>query len=168
MIQGAKSSFLTFPDEIDQTKVKFKEIFESAIPVQGTRKFHKFVPKDSNHIKAFHISSDSTGELKCVTGTSNILNDIIEIKVGSYVVCMYNGQKYIGFVESYNEEFDDFLINFLTPKGPSSFYAFPDKEDSCNIIKEDIIGMLACPELKAGTSRVQYKFINKEITKLMN
>ena len=63
MIQGAKSSFLTFPHDIDQTKVKFKEIFESAITVQGTQKFHKFVPKDSNHIKAFHISSDSTGEL---------------------------------------------------------------------------------------------------------
>ena len=138
--------FLTSPDEIDQTKVKFKEIFESAITVQGTRKFHKFVPIDSNHIKAFHKSSDSTGELKCVTGTSNILNDNIEIKVGSYVVCIYNGQKYVGFVESYNEEFDDFLINFLTPKGPS-FYAFPDKKDSWNILKEDMIGMLACPGL---------------------
>ena len=104
--------FLTSPDEIDQTKVKFKEIFESAITVQGTRKFHKFVPIDSNHIKAFHKSIDSTGELKCVTGTSNILNDNIEIKDGSYVACMYNGKRYVGFVEPYNEEFDDFLINF--------------------------------------------------------
>ena len=51
-------------------------------------------------------------------------------------------KKYVGFVESYNEEFDDFLIIFLTLKGPS-FYAFPDKKDNCNIIKEDIIGMLA-------------------------
>lgn len=124
--------------------------------------------EDSNHIMAFHMSSDSTGELKSVTGNTNMTNDDIDIKVGSYIVCFYNKQKYLGFIESYNEEFDDFLINFLTPKGLSSFYTFPDKKDSCNIIKEDIIGVLSCPELKAGTSRIQYKFINKEISKLMN
>ena len=134
----------------------------------GTHKFHKFVPINIKQIKEFHMSSDCEGEVKYVTGNTNILSNPIDIKIGCYVVCLYNGQKYIGLVESYNAEFDDFLINFLTPKGLSSYYAFPNKKDCCNIIPEQIIGMLTCPELKAGTSRVQYKFNNKELAKLMN
>ena len=134
----------------------------------GTRKYHKFVPVNSQQIKAFHISSDNEGEIKYVTSSTNIIINSIDIKVGSYVVCMYNGQKFVGFVESYSNEFDDYFINFLTPKGLSTYYAFPNAKDCCNIITEQIIGVLSCPELKAGTSRVQYKFKNKELKKLMN
>ena len=55
----------------------------------------------------------------------------------------------------------------MTPKGFSMYYTFPEVKDSCNIISKDI-GTLNCPDLKAGTSRVQYKFKDKELKKLMN
>ena len=58
------------------------------------------------------MSSDNEGEIKYVTSSTNIIINSIDIKVGSYVVCMYNGQKFVGFVESYSNEFDDYFINF--------------------------------------------------------
>ena len=84
------------------------------------------------------------------------------------MVCLYDGQKFIGIVESYNSEYEDYLIYFMTPKGLSSYYTFPDIKDSVNVISENIIGMLSCPELKTSSSRLQYTFNNKELKKLMN
>ena len=104
--------FLTSKEEIAKTEEELKDIFESVITVPGTQKFHKFVPVTPQQIKAFYTSSDRQGEIKCVTGNTDIVNNCVNIKVGSYVVCLYNGQKFVGFVESYNNEFDDFFLCF--------------------------------------------------------
>ena len=166
---GSKiKSFLTSAEEIEETEQQLTERFEGAKRIPGTRKYPKFLPVSETQMIAHHISNDNEGDLKYVTGDKENLNAYKDVKVGSYVVCIYNGQKYVGIVESYNSEFEDFLINFMTPKGFSKYYTFPEVKDSCNIISEDIIGTLNCPNLKAGTSRVQYEFKDKELKKLMN
>ena len=66
-------------------------------------------------------------------------------------------------VDSHDEEFDDFNINFLHPSGFSSFYYYPSVKDTCNIDKHDIIKILSSPSLKPGTQRIQYSFLKKEL-----
>ena len=159
--------FVTSAEETEETEQQLKERFEGAKRIPGTRKYHKFLPVSQTQIIAHHISNDNKGDLKYVTGDKENLNAYKDVTVGSYVVCIYNGQKYVGIVESYNSEFEDFLINFMTPKGFSKYYTFPEVKDSCNMISEVIVGILTCLGLKAGTFMMQHKFKDKGLKKLM-
>ena len=43
-----------------------------------------------------------------MTGGKEILDMCKDVKAGSFVVCLYDGQKIIKIVESYNSEYEDF------------------------------------------------------------
>ena len=84
--------------------------------MEGTQRFHKFVPQNQSQLKVFETSSDITGYIKCITKESSSTRNI-EVNIGNYVVCVYDDKIWIGLVNEYEEEFDDFLISFLYPQG---------------------------------------------------
>ena len=69
---------------------------------------------------------------------------------------------WIGLVNDYEVEFNDFLINFLHPQGFSNQYKFPMFPDRCYVPKENIINVLKTPSLIGG-SRISYSFNEKEL-----
>ena len=150
------SFFLTTPQDIEISSQELKHRLEVAKTIPGTRSFHKLIPENETQIRAFHISSDIEDQIKYVTGGKKILDICKYVQEGSYVVCFYEGKKFIGIVESYNSEYDDYIINFMTPNKLSSFYTFPEIKDSFSVLSEHIIGILTDPEVKAGTSGLQY------------
>ena len=91
----------------------------------------------------------------------------VDSKIGDFVVCTYNQLNWVGLVESYDEEFDDFGVSFLYPSGFNKFYYFPEKKDFCHVIAENILGILPTSNLKAGTTRIQYQFNEAELKSIM-
>ena len=129
--------------------------------MEGTRRFHKFVLQNQSQLKVFETSSDITGYIKCITKESSSTRNI-EVNIGNYVVCVYDDEIWIGLVNEYEEEFDDFLISFLYPQGFSKQYKFPAFPDRCYVPKEKILGVLKTPNLIGG-SRIAYSLNEKEL-----
>ena len=80
----------------------------------------------------------------------------------SFANLLYDKKVWIGLVNDYEEEFNDFLINFLHPQGFSNQYKFPMFPDRCYVPKENIINVLKTPSLIGG-SRISYSFNEKEL-----
>ena len=70
-------------------------------------------------------------------------------------------------MDSYDEEFGDFGISFLYPSGFCKYYYFPETKDFCHVIIEHILEILPTPNLKAGTTRIQYEFNEAELKNIM-
>ena len=143
--------------------------FSEAVTITGTQKFHKFIPIDNETIKVFELSCDSEGmEIKIVK-PQYVRSKKFQMnpQIGNYVVCSYNSDKWVGFILSYDEEFEDFEIKFLHPRGINKFYYFPEIVDKCNISSENINGILQTPSLNAGTKRIQYHFPSEKLKELM-
>ena len=87
----------------------------------------------------------------------------VNIDIGTHIVCLYMGSKWIGMINSYSDEFDDYIVNFMQPPGYSKYYVFPSIEDSCPVPKANIISILSNPNLNCGTTRIQYVFDSKEL-----
>ena len=77
--------------------------------------------------------------------------------LGSFVACPYDSKLWIEVLEVYEENFNDFFVDFLHPNGINPSYRFPGKKDECHIKTEDVLGLLPPPNLHDG-SRIQYKF----------
>ena len=104
---------------------KSNERFSKCILIHGTLKYHKFVPINEFKIKVFEISSYENGVEKYIQKKENekiFLNPTFHPNNGDFVVCNYNKLKWIGFVDTYDDEFGDFGISFLYPSGYKKYY----------------------------------------------
>jgi hypothetical protein len=86
----------------------------------------------------------------------------LDIKIGDYVVASYDNILWIGKVEDYDENYDDYLLNFLYPSGINIIYKYPERSDKCRILKEHIVKILTPPRLISG-SRLKYSFDHQEL-----
>ena len=77
--------------------------------------------------------------------------------LGSFVACPYDSKLWIEVLEAYEENFNDFFVDFLHPNGINPSYQLPGKKDECNIKTEDVLGLLPPTNLHGG-SHIQYKF----------
>lgn len=139
--------------------------FEQAQTIKGTQRLHKYIPSGSGKIIVYETSDSDEGDERQVL-KSSISNETINFpnpKCGDYVICHYNDQDWIGFIQSFDAEFDDFRIQFLHPSGKSKYYFYPAVEDACNIAADNIIKVLSIPSLNAGTKRIQYSFPKEEV-----
>jgi hypothetical protein len=158
---------------IRSSDVKEKEAFletrfEKSLTITGTQKLHKFVPLSYGQIKVFETSDAEEGEDRQIIIQRYTRPRFCPPKpeCGTYVICTYNNQKWVGFVNSIDEEFQDYKIQFLHPQGISKYYYYPEVEDTCMIDAKDIKELLSTPSLNAGTSRIQYIFSKREIMKM--
>ena len=153
--------FYVSETEVSNFQDQLESRFNLAHTLEGTRRFHKFVPQNQSQLKVFETSSDITGYIKSITKESSSTRNL-EVKIGNYVVCIYDDEIWIGSVNEYEEEFNDFLISFLYPQGFSKQYKFPAFPDRCYVPQENILGVLKTPNLIGG-SRIAYSFNEKEL-----
>lgn len=153
-------------EDLSKSAEMLKSRFDNSIQIPGTQKFHKFVPLTKEKLTAYELSTDTIGKEFSVNkmAMSQIEKHIkVNPKVGEYVLCTYNNKKWVGLVLLYSEEFDDFKIDFLHPSGYNTYYHFPQMKDECIVSRDSILHILSTPSLNHGTSRIQYKFTEKEL-----
>jgi hypothetical protein len=155
-------------EEITQNKVSFLESrFAKALQVKGTRGFHKMIPLQTNVIQAFQTSESKEFKEFQICNLSekeNInyeISDLIEYIIGQYVTVMYDDKNWVGCIIDISEEHEDYEISFLhecnRPIATSNRYYFPEKVDTCWILKKDIICSLAEPIIIPGI-KIMYSF----------
>ena len=81
--------------------------------------------------------------------TENVLdvNELLEINDNDYVCCQYDDNFYIRLVKQSSDEHGDFFIQFMTPGCPSNQYFWPENEDTCWVVKENIKFVIQTPSL---------------------
>lgn len=60
---------------------------------------------------------------------------------------MYDGKVWFGIVEEKSEEFGDFFIKFMHPTSRSSKFIFPESDDACWVLGNDILCTIGPPTL---------------------
>ena len=166
--------FFVKKEDIEDVKKSLEARFETALPIPGTQKNHRFIPVGNGYLDISETSEDNA-TLKRVKITNfqdgsietmpNLENNPIPLE--SYVVVEEGSKRWVGFVDFQDNEFGDYHIKFLHPAGIKAFYHFPDNErEHCFKSREHIIGVLSTPKLKPG-SRIQYSFLKNESSTLM-
>ena len=80
--------------------------------------------------------------------------DSTEILPGStYIACQYNRKWWVGMVKDKSDEFDDYLVTFMTPSGLPKQYFWPSKQDTCCIEKANIVCTLQSPDITSTSTR---------------
>ena len=153
--------FFVTDDEVKEIEGNLETRFVLANTVAGTRRYHRFVPQNTTELKVYETSYDTISYIKCITKDSYTKENLI-VSVGNYVTCVYDNKLWVGLINDYEKEFDDFMINFLHPHGFSKQYKFPVIPDYCNVPKENILMVLKTPNLIGG-SRISYSFDEKEL-----
>lgn len=152
--------------DIRNHREQLTDRFDLARTVAGTRQFHKFVPENQNQLKVFETSTDESFVIREITNKHTLVKEV-EVSVGKNVACIYNKQLWIGLVDSYEEEFNDYLINFLYPQGIAMQYRFQNVPDKCYVSQENILGVLKTAKLTGG-SRIVYSFSQEELKAAAN
>ena len=65
----------------------------------------------------------------------------------------------IGQLTSFNEEYEDYTVDFLSPVGisPQFVYYFPTPHFIRNISKHEVVRLLETPRIRPGR-RIRYEF----------
>lgn len=154
--------------EVEDSEHNLRSRFTNSRTIQGTQKFHRFVPLNKKEIMVYPFSSGK-GEKKSITmqpgEDEQLFVDIKGVKVGQYISCIYNMEVWLGIIEECCEDYNDFIVNFLEPSvssGAKSFH-FPTKRDACAVPGESMLAIMTLPTLKGGT-RLQYTFPQKEVS----
>jgi hypothetical protein len=80
--------------------------------------------------------------------------DSTEILPGStYIACQYDRKWWVGMVKDKSEDFDDYLVTFMTPSGLSKQYFWQEKQDTCWIEKANIVCTLQSPAITSTSTR---------------
>ena len=108
--------------EVEGVTLDLKPRFEATKTVKGTQTFHKICPVAINVIRAFK-TSDSEDYIEFRLAHDDIETDDVTISVGDYVACRYQGEFFVGIVDSYVEDFDDYCISFLTYEKSDIFFS---------------------------------------------
>jgi hypothetical protein len=102
----------TFKEEVLKINEKLKDRFAKSVTLKDTHGFHKIVPINTETLEAFQISQSTSStnakisevrkseDVSCVKGKDSI---------GHYVSCNFEGNMWIGIVENFSDEFEDFL-----------------------------------------------------------
>ena len=69
--------------------------------------------------------------------------------LASFVACRYESKLWIRVLEAYEENLNDFFVNFSHPNGVNPSYQFSGKKDECHIKAEDVHGLLP-PQICVG------------------
>lgn len=154
---------------ISDVELSLERRFSRASTIAGTLKVHKIIPENTEQIKVFNLSRDNVGEIKSVSGSQSPPKSAESFKVNDFVIAYYAHDQldYLGRIISYNEEFDDFEIDFLRPPGTDSVYSyyFPNPRQVCNVSRENMRKKLSNPKLKTGykSARLRYEFSSEEL-----
>ena len=86
---------------------------------------------------------------------------IDDVRMGSYVSCLYEKEWYDGINEEVSVEENDVLVKFLHPTDPSVHLNWPAIDSKCWVPVNHILHLLAIPTV--NTSRHPYTFLKSEL-----
>ena len=137
-------------------------------PIPGTRSYHQFIPLSKDRIGARRCSDDA--EFACVHDFHATFCLDEEIVIGSYAAVVYDQCWWLCLILERNVEERDVQVKFLHPKGPSSYFYWPQRDDVCFVPENCILKIIEEP-IATGTGRkylvsngtlkaIQLKFTN--------
>ena len=133
-----------------------------AIP--GTRSYHQFTPISRNRIGAKRCSQDN--DFSCVHNFDKIFIEEENINISSYAAVVYDDSWWIGLILEKNEEECDLTMKFLHPKGPSTFYYWPQRDDLCFISKHCVLKIIDVPTTMVSARKYSINKNDEEQIKL--
>ena len=134
--------------------------FQLATTVKGTRAFHHFLPLSAIKLGAKRISNDDQFALEVDLISQPNEANLQQIAVqNKFISAAYDTNWYTGIVTEVDKDTEDALFNFMHPKGPSQFFHWPSKQDSCWIPFQHILCIIDVPCLE--NNRGQYRITNE-------
>lgn len=142
--------FYAEADEVAAVRCHLQKRFQKGSTVPGTRSFHYFSSTEIGSISYKRISSDYqfAGTHSFFECTPELV--IENIKVMSYIACVYDEKWWVGLVEEVDKNSNDIYVNFMHPFGPSSTFLWPTREDKCYVNISCILMTLDSPSTATG------------------
>ena len=165
-IKGIKFFFIA-KEDMTKTREALCNRYVSAKTVPGTRGFHQFVPLSSSSIGAKRISADSNFSLKFDFYFSPE-RVAIEFSINCFVICIYDGEHWVGLIDDVDKDLRDARVKFMHPKCTAVSYFWPTRDDVCWVPDENILHTISIPTTVTGR---QYKLQQKDsdiLNKIMN
>ncbi len=167
-IAGIVSHFIS-KQEMDTVRKFLQQRFIEARTLPGTRSFHHFEPLSATVIAVKRVSEDVDYDMRydLVLGkrVDTEIPEAAEVKASDFVLCSYDKEFWIGFVESVNKDEDDAFIKFMHPPYPARSYTWPTREDTCFVPLVNILCTISTPETVTSTGR-QYKISEADVQKI--
>ena len=160
--------FNVTPEVISHTETMLKNRFELAQTVKGTQQFHRYVPISTSMLQVYRLSNQSSPPDAVPISSRNPQVEPpvqLEIAEQNFVCCLYDGSPWIGMVDEISEEFGDFHINFMHPRGPTKQFSWPSKVDHCWVAEEDILCIINTPSLTSSSSR-KYRISDDDVARI--
>ena len=152
--------FYAHAHEVQTMRNDLKSRFEKGRTVPGTRSLHWFSSQSVGSISYKRVSNDSS-----LSGTNNFFEAPVkfsanDIKVMSYIACVYDEKWWVGLVEEVDKDNNDIYVNFMQAFGPSKTFFWPAREDKCHVAISSICMILSIPTTTTGRS---YSFAPKDL-----
>lgn len=157
--------FLIKKEAIENHAATLDERFNKCQRVVGTRKFHKFQAISENEIRCY-LTSDTDKFEDHVTLVKEIT---LSLQEKDLIACIYEGQWWIGEIESISLEHNDVYVHFYHPPGPRTSFK-ESVADKVNVPVRNVLRKISALELTTATGRshVISQELSEEISYLFN
>ena len=142
--------FYVSNEEVESLIFQQEERFKKATKIPGVRSHHCYIPNATGDITVKRISEYLIPHEPTSLNEHKIIDPIVSLRdcsPGRFVRCSYDDDWWIGIIRETSFEFQDVLIKFMHPNGPSKYFNWPQSEDLCWIPVEDILGLIQPPQI---------------------
>ena len=151
---------------VEWTRTSLKDRLRFAKTIPGTRSFHQIVPLPQNVIGAKRVSEDREFVLTfSFTASPTDIPHTRDLKPGSFVVSVYDNNKWLGVVCQIDKENRDVQIKFMHPHFPACSLEWPTREDVCWVPDVNIVLVVDAPVPSTQSGR-QYCLSTSDLTKV--
>ena len=150
-IKGIHFEFLSSSD-ISILREELKSRFQLARTVPGTRGYHQFVPISIAKIGAKRVSENKEFDLTfSFTDAPTIRKEIFYS--GSFVVCRYDDQLWLGMISQADNDNSEVLVSFMHPHFPARSFTWPRRADTCWVPISKVLCVVDAPMTSTASGR---------------
>lgn len=143
--------FYTTVQDYSEEEELLKSRFSRALPIEGTQKFHSFIPLNECEITTKMYSNANEFEKhKIFEECSNFLS-LADLK--GYITCEYDKKWWLAEIISKDVQNKKVTVNFLHPSGPAPSFVYPQQKD---ILSVSVNQILTCVDPRTPTGRTYY------------
>ena len=122
-------------------------------PFQAPGHFINLYHFQGGEIATKRVSEDVDYSLKFEFEQVQQILSLSMVNIGQFVLCTYDGHKWVGMACEVNAEHKGFEIKFMHPPCPSRSYTSPRRDDICWVPITNILLLLKTPSLTTSTGR---------------
>ena len=143
--------FFSTKEEIEETRAFHCKRYEKVFTIPGTRSFHQFIAINNKTVGLKRCSEDIS--FKEHSFSKDEVFQPFTIKLSSYVAVVYDGTWWLGNILEIDDAEKDVKVKFLHPKGPSTYFHWPIRDDTCFITYENVLCEINVPKPKSSSLR---------------